>query len=66
MKLKKNIYKPVLYLAIEKGNIEIVKLLLNNDKIDVNFPFILSLFLFIKLNITHFNKISGNIFQYHL
>ena len=59
MKLKKKIiYKPVLYLAIEMGNVEIVKLLLNNDKIKVYFPFILSLFLFIKLNITHFNKIS--------
>ena len=29
-------YKTALYLAIENENIEIVKLLLNNDKTDVN------------------------------
>ena len=29
-------YKTALYLAIEKENIEMVKLLLTNDKIDVN------------------------------
>ena len=30
------IYKTALYLAVEKENIEIVKLLLTNDKLDIN------------------------------
>ena len=30
------IYKTALYLAVEKENIEIVKLLLANDKLDIN------------------------------
>ena len=30
------IYKTVLYSAIEKENIEIVKLLLTNEKLDIN------------------------------
>ena len=29
-------YKTVLFTAVEKGNVEIIKLLLANDKIDVN------------------------------
>ena len=29
-------YKTALYLAVEKENIEIVKLLLTNDKLDIN------------------------------
>ena len=32
--------KTALYLAVEKENNEITKLLLNNDKIDVNIPYI--------------------------
>ena len=37
MKFYYNInFKTVLYLAIEKENIEIVKLLLMNDKLDIN------------------------------
>ena len=32
--------KPALYQAIEKGNVEIVKLLISNDKINVNIPYI--------------------------
>ena len=32
--------KPAFYLAIEYGNIEIIKLLVKNDKIDINVPFI--------------------------
>ena len=31
------IYKNILYDPIIKENIEIIKLLLNNDKIDINF-----------------------------
>lgn len=34
------IYKTPFYYAIEKGNIEIIKLLLTNDKVDINIPFI--------------------------
>ena len=30
------IYKTALYLAVEKENIDIVKLLLANDKLDIN------------------------------
>ena len=30
------IYKTALYLAVEKENIEIIKLLLSNDKLDIN------------------------------
>lgn len=29
--------KAPLYLAVEKGNIEIIKLLLTSDKLDINF-----------------------------
>ena len=35
-----SIYKPALYAAVEKENIEIIKLLLMNDKIDINIPYI--------------------------
>ena len=35
------IFKTALYLAVEKENIEIVKLLLTNDKLDINIGFIL-------------------------
>ena len=31
-----SIDKTALYLAVEKGNIKIVRLLLENDKIDIN------------------------------
>ena len=31
------IHKTILYIAIEKENVEIVKILLLNDEIDVNF-----------------------------
>ena len=34
------LYKTALYLAVEKENIEIVKLLLTNDKIDINLTYI--------------------------
>ena len=35
--------KTALYLAIEKENIEIVKLLLNNDQLDINLKYILNM-----------------------
>ena len=46
-------YKTALYLAVEKGNIEIIKLLLSNDKLDINILNIL---------IISFNKIQIHIF----
>lgn len=33
--------KTPLYLAVENENIEIIKLLLSNEEIDVNIPYIL-------------------------
>ena len=36
MKLSLLLYKTALYLAVEKKNLKIIKLLLSNDKIDVN------------------------------
>ena len=45
-------YKTAFYLAVEKENLEIIKLLLTNDKIDIN---IINIFL-----------ISFNIIQNHI
>ena len=42
MKFVINIQKTALHMAIEKENIEIIKLLLSNPKIDVNLLFILN------------------------
>ena len=39
------LYKTALYLAVEKENSEIIKLLLSNDKIDVNILNILIYFI---------------------
>ena len=36
MKFILKYYETALYLAVEKGNIEIIKLLLENEKIDTN------------------------------
>ena len=33
----KKIYKTALYCAVEKRNIEIINLLISNDKLDINF-----------------------------
>lgn len=40
MKFKYFIHKPLLYLAIESENIEIVKMLLENKNIDINSSYI--------------------------
>ena len=49
MKFTELINKTALYAAIENENIEIVKLLLTVDDIDINIPYILNfLFLLIK------------------
>ena len=49
------IFKTALYLAVEKEDIEIVKLLLTNDKLDINIGFI-----FLKKKI---NRIRNHIIQ---
>ena len=43
--------KPLLYCAIEKGNFEIVKLLVNNDKLNINDKYIFKKTKFIKFEI---------------
>ena len=40
------IYHTALYLAVEKENIEIIKLLLTNDKLDINLGYILNIFIY--------------------
>lgn len=47
--------KTPLYLAVEKGNLEMVKLLLSNKKIKVNLTCILITLCFIKLNAFNFS-----------
>ena len=42
MKLYFSIQKTALHIAVEKGNVEIVQLLLMNDKLDTNILSILS------------------------
>ena len=37
-------YKTALCLAVEKENVEIVKILLNKNEIDVNHPYVLIYF----------------------
>ena len=56
MKLFIIIYINALHTAVEKGNIEIVKLLLINEKIDINLPYI--------FKYKCFNKILNNYFNY--
>ena len=57
-------YKTALYSAVEKENIEIIKLLLNNDKLDINLGYILNIF-YIKFKIISFNYIQNQIFQWN-
>ena len=49
-------YKTALYLAVEKENVEIIKLLLTNDKLDINLKHILNIFNY---------KIQNHIIQLH-
>ena len=56
--------KTALYLAVEKENIEIVKLLLTHNKLDINLGYILNI-IFIKFKIIFFNYIQNHIFQYY-
>ena len=48
--------RTALYMAVGKENIEIIKLLLANDKIDINQGYIINIF-FIKFEIISFNEI---------
>ena len=50
--------KTALYLAVEKGNIEIIKLLAN-CKFDINVLNIKNIFLFIKFENSYFNCIQN-------
>ena len=50
------IYQTALYLAVKKENIEIIKLLLTNDKLDINLGYILNIFIY---------KIQNHIIQLH-
>ena len=43
--LKKYIFKTALYTAVEKENIEILKILLTNNELDINLGYILNIFL---------------------
>ena len=48
MKFILDFQKTPLCIAVEKQNVEIIQLLLANEKIDVNLPYILKLFNLIK------------------
>lgn len=54
-------YETALFKAVECDNVEMVKLLISNDKIDVNIPYIPIYFYFYeidKLNILHYSKLK--------
>lgn len=54
-------YETALFKAVECDNVEMVKLLISNDKIDVNIPYIPKYFYFYeidKLNILHYSKLN--------
>lgn len=46
-KINKFINKTPIYQAIEMGDIEILKLLLTNDKLNVNIPYIFMIIIFL-------------------
>ena len=50
------------YLAVERENIEIIKLLLTNDKLDVNYLYIL-FYLFLRFVIILFNSIIKHLIR---
>lgn len=59
MKFNIKIHKTALCIAIEKENIEIIKLLLANDKLNINQLNISNINHSIKLTIKSFNKVSN-------
>lgn len=58
-----HVYKTALYIAVEKNSIDFVKLFLENEKIDVNIPYILS---FNFLNEIQNLKFNGTLTQFFL
>lgn len=36
--IKNNFQKTAFYNAVDKGNIEVIKLLMTNEKLDINIP----------------------------
>ena len=60
-----DIYETALYTAVKKENIEIVKLLLTNDKIDVNIFNILIYIFQYNSKIHIFNTIKNIMIQLH-
>ena len=70
MELNKSIYKSALHVAVKKENIEIIKLLISQPKIDINILKISNQLLeynfksinLIKFRINYFNKITNQLF----
>ena len=58
MRFQIKFYSTAFYRAVERKNIEIIKLLLMNDKLDINIPWILD-DLFIEFEILLFNRIHN-------
>lgn len=58
IKFKIDFNKTAFYLTVEKGNIEIIKLLLSYDKVDINIPYILNKIILIQFCIKFFNYIQ--------
>lgn len=66
-------YKTALFEAVMRNNIEIIKLLLSYDKIDVNilniilffFNEIIYIYISIAFKSTYLNEIGNQIFQFH-
>ena len=50
-------------MAVESENIDIIKLLLASKKLDVNVPYILNIFFFIKFKTIYFNVVKKHIFR---
>lgn len=59
------IQKTPLYLAVEKGNVELVQLLLKCQRLDINAKTVFNILIFlIQFQIKFFNEISKIIFAY--
>lgn len=57
MKLLFYFHETALFLAVKEGCIEIIKILLANEKLDVNKLNIFNIFVFLKFTILYFNEI---------
>ena len=65
MKFKIQCYKTALYMAVENENIEIVKLLLSCDKLDINHGFVLNMYFYTIQNHYFLITCLNHIFQLH-